>query len=182
MAMKQDVKLLFRCVRSIAVALTILMVAACGLGSGGGKRVEKNTMTQRQATERVEQIIRDTIAMLDPVPHLERQEAMSQPRSCVDPTDGGSPDRTVISHTYLLRGLPDDHNGTVAKRIKAYWDSKGVRFSNADGLASNEPDITGYTRQDEFLVSLSTNAQKVLMLTVTSPCIWPNGTPGPAAS
>jgi hypothetical protein len=161
--------------------LSVLVIAACGIISGGGKRVEKNTMTQQQATARVEQIIRDTASMLDPKPELKKQEAMSQPTSCVDPTDGGSPDRTVISHTYLLSDLPSSRNGAVASRIKAYWDSQGVRYSNSDGLASGNPDITGYTRSDEFLVSLSTNAQKVLMLTVTSPCIWPNGTPEPSS-
>jgi hypothetical protein len=168
--------------RRIVALLSALAIAACGIISGGGKHVEKNTMTQQQATNRVEQIIRDTIAALNPKPELSKQEAMSQPTSCVDPTDGGSPDRTVISHTYLLNGLPGSHNGAIASRIKAYWDSQDVRYNNSDGLTSDHPDITGYTRPDEFLVSLSTNAQKVLMLTVTSPCIWPNGTPEPSSS
>lgn len=63
--------------RLIAAPLALATLAACGI-LPGRKHVEKNTMTKQQAVTRVEQIIRETIAVLQPTPKLEMDEAMSQ--------------------------------------------------------------------------------------------------------
>ena len=144
--------------------------------------MEKKTMTQKQATERVEQIIRDTVAALSLKPRLEKIEPMSQPGNCVDPTDGGSPDRTVISHSYWLRGIPRSRNGDIGQQAKSYWESKGYKITGAQGLNTGEPNINGYTQPDEFLFSIETNVDGVINIGATSPCIWPNGTPGPGVT
>jgi hypothetical protein len=144
--------------------------------------VDDKTMTQKQATERVEQIIRDTVAALSVKPRLEMIESMSQADNCVDPTDGGSPDRTVISHSYWLRGIPRSRNGDIGRQVKSYWESKGYKITDVNGLNTNEPNINGYTQPDEFLFSIETNVDGDVNIGATSPCIWPNGTPEPTVT
>lgn len=138
-------------------------------------------MTKQQAIVRAEQIIRATAAAIKPAPRLERYPSIVEETSCVDPTDGGSPDRTVIHRTYWLRGIPRDRNGDVARQIKAHWDGMGVRYSSEVSLDGSDPRISGYTQPDEFLVSLSTNAGDDMYVSATSPCLWPNGTPEPSS-
>jgi hypothetical protein len=179
--MKETRNVMFRFGRPVAVALCVTTLAACGV-LPGRKHVEKNTMTQKQATDRVEQLIHDTVAALSPKPRLEIIDYMSQPTSCVDPTDGGSPDRTVISHSYWLRGVPHGRNGDIGRQVEAYWKSKGYKITAVQGLDTNKPDINGYTQPDEFLISIETNVDGDLDIGATSPCIWPNGTPEPSAT
>ncbi|HEU5156364.1 MAG TPA: hypothetical protein VFU43_05155 [Streptosporangiaceae bacterium] len=143
--------------------------------------MDETTMTEKQATARIEQLIQDTVAVLDPKPRLEIIESMSQPGSCVDPTDQGSPDRTVVSHSYWMRDIPRSRNGDIGQQAKRYWESKGYKITKFDGLNTNEPNINGYTQSDEFLFSIETNVDGDLNIGATSPCIWPNGTPEPSS-
>lgn len=167
------------------IAMYVILVTLSGCGGSGGpsdrSHVNDKTMTQKQATERVEQIIRETVAALTIKPRLEMIESMSQPDSCVDPTDGGSPDRTVISHSYWLRGFSRTRNGDIGQQAKDYWESKGYKITNVNGISANEPNISGYTRPDEFLFSIETNVDGDVNIGATSPCIWPNGTPEPSS-
>lgn len=169
--------------RLIAVPLYVVALAACSVlpGDGGGKHMEKSTMTKQQAIARAEQIIKNTAVAVRPAPRLERYQSVVEETSCVDPTDGGSPDRTVINRRYLLR-VPPDRNGDVVRQVKAYWDSIGVKYSSEVSLDAANPVITGYTQPDEFLVSLFANAGKDIYIGTASPCIWPNGTPEPSSS
>jgi hypothetical protein len=172
---------MFRCGRLIAVPLYAVTLVACSVIPGGGSEghVERNTMTRQQAIARVEQIIRATA--VKPTPRLERYPSVVEEASCVDPTDGGSPDRAVISRIYWLRGVQPGRNADAIRQIKAYWDSIGVKYSSEVSLDASDPKITGYTQPDEFLVSLSSNADSEIYIGTTSPCIWPHGTPKPAS-
>jgi hypothetical protein len=168
----------------IVVSLAVVMLAACGVIPNGkpGKPVERNTITKQQAIDRAEQIIRDTGAAVKPKPRLERYPSVAEETNCVDPTDGGSPDRTIISREYWLRDVPRSRNGEVAQQIKAYWDSKSYKITGADRFDTGNPEITGHTLPDEFRISLTTNVDGDMSIGTNSPCIWPNGTPEPSST
>jgi hypothetical protein len=167
--------------RLIAVLPSVAALAACGV-LPGEKHLEKNTMTKQQASDRIEQIIRDTVAKLDPKPQLSAIDYLSQPTTCIDPTDGGSSDRTVLTRHYLLRGIPHDRNGAIGQQVKRYWENSGYKISSSVRLDTNEPQTTGFTQQDQFSISLTTGGDGSLGIGATSPCIWPNGTPEPSST
>jgi hypothetical protein len=142
--------------------------------------MDKKTITKQQAIARVEQIIRDTVSIMKPTPRLERYPALAEETSCVDPADRGSTERSVITRTYWLRGVPRSENRSIGVQARSYWESQNVKLTHTVGLDSGQLKVIGYTRPDDFLVSLSTNTQEALAFTVTSPCFWPNGTPEPS--
>jgi hypothetical protein len=166
---------------SAAVFVALFAVSGCSSirGAGGGN-VNEKTMTTDQVTTRIEQIIRDTVAAINPTPQLQMVDYLSQPTTCVDPTDGGSSDRTVLNRHYRLVGIPTDRNGEVGQQVKIYWESKGYDITSAVRLNSRDPQITAFTKPDEFSISLKTGGDGSLGIGSTSPCFWPNGTPEPS--
>jgi hypothetical protein len=164
------------------ILVTLIAVAGCGIGRSPIRRpVDEKTMTTLQVTSRIEQIIRDTVAGLNPKPQLKVIDYLSHPTTCIDPSDGGSPDRAVLTRHYRLSGIPNDRNGDIGRQVKTQWERKGYKINSADRLETNEPQITGHTQPDEFSISLTTNADGALAIGSTSPCFWPNGTPEPSS-
>jgi hypothetical protein len=169
-----------RICRLVTLFVALIAVSACGAGRGsGGGHVREMTMTTQQVTVRIEQILRDTAAAISPEPQLKIVDYLSQSSTCVDPTDGGSSDRTVLNRHYRLVGIPADRKGDVGQQVKTYWESKGYEITSADRLSSNDPQITAFTKPDEFSISLTTSGDGSLGIGSTSPCFWPEGTPEP---
>ncbi|MEV7012634.1 hypothetical protein [Streptosporangium sp. NPDC051022] len=138
------------------------------------------TMTQVQALARVEQLIGETVAVITPKPRLDLDRPSLTPDNCLDPSDGGSKDRIVIDRGYYLRDIPKDQARKVAGQIKRYWEQQGHHI---EGVSPNGLTVAGRSRPDDFLLSLtSTGDDNVLLLGISSPCIWPNGTPEPSSS
>ncbi|MFJ2029631.1 hypothetical protein [Streptosporangium sp. NPDC087985] len=164
--------------------LTAMIVAIVILTAGctGGEAVNRPTMTEAQALARVEQLIKETAAVIRPKPRLDLYRPSLNPNSCLDPTDGGSEDRVVMNRSYYLRDIPQDQVAEVARQVKQYWEQQGHYI---EGISTNGLNISGRSRPDDFLLSLApTDAgdDVVLNLASTSPCVWPNGTPEPSSS
>lgn len=141
--------------------------------------MNESTMTQAQALSRVEQLIKETANVITPKPRLDLDRPSLNVNGCLDPTDGGSEDRVVISRSYYLRDVPRDQVEEVAKQVKQYWEEQGHYIV---GVSINGLDISGRSKPDDFLLSLApTGNNDVLNLGVTSPCVWPNGTPEPSS-
>ncbi|WP_248961816.1 hypothetical protein [Sphaerisporangium perillae] len=160
--------------------LIIVIIAIVALAAGcvrGGKAVDKPTLTQDEAVARIEQLIHDTANALTPMPRLDLYRPSLNVGSCLDPTDGGSEDRVVISRTYFLRDIPKDKITNVAKQVKAYWEQQGHLIQ---GVSETGTVISGRSRPDDFLLSVDHSDNDVLALGATSPCIWLNGTPEPS--
>ncbi|MGV9774546.1 hypothetical protein [Streptosporangium sp. NPDC003464] len=142
--------------------------------------MDRPTMTQAQALARVEQLIKETVAVIRPEPRLDLYRPSLNVNSCLDPTDGGSEERVVINRSYYLRDIPRDQVGEVARQIKQHWERQGHYI---EGVSKNGLNIAGRSQPDDFLISLaSTGDDDVLNLGASSPCIWPNGTPGPSTT
>ncbi|WP_229811469.1 hypothetical protein [Streptosporangium pseudovulgare] len=137
-------------------------------------------MTQAQALARVEQLIKETTAVITPTPRLDLDRPSLNVNSCLDPTDGGSEDRVVIARSYYLRDIPREQVPEVARQVEQYWKQQGHYIG---AVSANGLNISGRSRPDDFLLSLApTGDDDVLNIGVTSPCVWPNGTPGPSSA
>ncbi|GAA3104361.1 hypothetical protein GCM10017600_68420 [Streptosporangium carneum] len=142
--------------------------------------MDRPTMTQPQALERVEQLIKETVDMMTPKPRLELYRPSVNVGSCLDPTDGGSENRVVINRSYYLHDIPKEKLGEVAGQVRRYWEQKGYHI---EGVSQDGLGVAGRSRPDDFLLSLSAIGEgDFLGLGATSPCVWPNGTPEPSSS
>ncbi|WP_283137911.1 hypothetical protein [Rhizohabitans arisaemae] len=156
------------------------ILVSCGFGGISMRRSEKPTITQEQAIARLEQLVAEAVANIDPKPRLELFEPSLTPGNCLDPMDGGSEDRLVLSRAYWLRGISKDGVVEIAGQVKRNWEQKGYRIKST-GFDSNKPDISGFSVPDDFILLLERTEEGGLYLGVTSTCIWPNGTPEPSS-
>ncbi|MEU7899174.1 hypothetical protein AB0B45_40760 [Nonomuraea sp. NPDC049152] len=146
-------------------ALLLFVLVACG---------ETSALNERQATERVEQLIRESVAVIRPQPSLELYRPSLNKNLCLGATDGGSEERVIITRTYYLRGLPKDRFVDVAQAVKAHWQEQGHVITQTRGLDTGEPEIAAQSRPDDFILSLSWTQGDVLGIGVTSTCVWPD--------
>lgn len=166
--------------RLLPIITVAVLIAGCtGSPDNTGGELDEPTMTQAQALSRVEQLIRDTAGAIEPKPTLELDQKSRNEHSCLDPTDGGSEDRVIVYRGYNLRDVPEDQVAKVAEQVRQQWVRQGhlIETASQDGL-----NIFGRSRPDDFLLSLQRNGDGSLNLGASSPCVWPNGTPEPAAN
>ncbi|MEU0572861.1 hypothetical protein ABZ297_46705 [Nonomuraea sp. NPDC005983] len=55
--------------------------------------------------------------------------------------------------------------------VKHHWESQG-HLIVTHGFDIGRPDVSGRTRPDDFLLSLSWTEGDVLGIGATSPCVW----------
>ncbi|MFI6536081.1 hypothetical protein ACIBHY_26780 [Nonomuraea sp. NPDC050547] len=149
----------------ILAFLPALLLAGCTMSSP--------TISQDQATTRVEQLIRDTAAALTPTPRLELIPHDAD--ECVHENE--PPGKISVSRAYWLRGIPKSANMDIARQVRAYWEAQGHRIVSTGGLDVGHPSIGGESRPDGFILALTWVAGDNLYLASTSTCVWPNGTP-----
>ncbi|MFE3448873.1 hypothetical protein ACFXJ8_08030 [Nonomuraea sp. NPDC059194] len=147
------------------IAVLVLLLTGCA---------EKLTLNENEAISRVERLIRDTVAVIEPRPRLDAFLPSLNRRYCLDPTDGGSEERVIVNRRYYLRGIPKERFVDVANRVKAHWQQQGHLITGVNGLETREPDISGRSRPDDFILSLSWTQGDVLGIGVTSTCVWPD--------
>ncbi|MEV8566815.1 hypothetical protein AB0436_14820 [Streptomyces sp. NPDC051322] len=128
----------------------------------------------------MEQLIRETADALTPRPKLELYEPGSATAQCLDPTDGGSEKRRVVSRVYWLRGVGKADNQRLGQQVLHLWKKQGQLITSATGVGTDKPEIHGGSKPDDFLIALEASDNGWLSIGATSPCIWPQGTPPPA--
>lgn len=135
------------------------------------------TITQQHASDRVEQILRDTANSITPRPHLELYKPGSYIDSClVDPSDTADT-RVQVTRAYFFRGVRDA-NASIGEQVLGLWKRNGFSISDTPGIGTSEPNIHAVT-PDNFLLELAWTGSGDLSIGATSPCLWPDGTPPP---
>jgi hypothetical protein len=89
------------------------------------------TMTQQQAIDRVEKLIKEAVAQLPATARLEISRREDD-FDCDDPTDGGPKGRIFVERDYWIRGLPVNRYEKQFDTLQRYWTDKGyeqVRFT-----------------------------------------------------
>lgn len=158
---------------ALVVVMLVLVLTSCD--SDGGKQ-PVNTITQQEANNRVEQYVRDAVSALSPAPRLEplgHEEA----GDCSDPTDRGPGGRVLANRSHWLRDIPRENNPAVIDTLMKWWSEHNFAVLNDERPKSNYVHVEN--RSDGFRMYVQESAQGSLSLGATSPCVWPNGTPGP---
>lgn len=136
------------------------------------------TITRQQATDRAEQILRDTADGITPRPRLEVYRPGSIDGLCVVDPSNTADTRIQVVRDYWLRGITTHDNITIGDQILRLWKQNGYIISDTLGIGTDSPSIHAVTR-DNFLVALEWSNNGALSIGTTSPCLWPDGTPPP---
>ncbi|MGW5682131.1 hypothetical protein [Nonomuraea sp. NPDC003754] len=152
------------------IAVLVIALTACS----EIQTMNQPSVTEAQAVARVEQLIRATVAVIQPEPKLDLFLPSLNNARCVGATDGGSAERIMVNRRYYLRGIPKERFVDVANQVKAHWQEQGHVVTHVNGLETKEPDVSGRSRPDDFILSLSWTQGDVLGIGVTSTCIWPD--------
>jgi hypothetical protein len=160
----------------ITTALAIAMVAC---SAHTDPRVPmKNTITQRQAIERVDQYIHDAVAAITPPVRLEVLSG-SDDSACDDPTDNGPKGRISASRDYWLHDLPAEKHNDYIDALKRWWQEHDFVVLRDD--RPRDIYVTAENRHDGFRMGIegTVTGPPRLSIGASSPCVWPNGTPAP---
>jgi hypothetical protein len=156
-----------------ARALTLLaavLLAGCGTETGMPK-----TITVKQAEQKVEDYFRQALAVLPP--QARPKAGLIDTYECDDPTDNGPRGRMISSVDYEILDLRADDYPEYVDNLERWW-----RDHNFHILSDDRPDeqsVWVENTEDGFRMRVQDNPRGELYLTVTSPCVWPNGTPEP---
>jgi hypothetical protein len=153
-------------VAQLAVAMGVVL-SGCGSGIDG-----KNTITERQAYDKVEDYIRQAMTAL---PVEARVEAQSPADSLTCEKHGGDGGPVSVGVAYWVRGITSEDRYFDA--ILEWWEAHGFVVRDDSRPESNR--ISVDNPKDGFAMVFRENRRGELLLIADSPCVWPNGTPAP---
>lgn len=132
------------------------------------------TITQQYAIERIKQLVQGTAGSISPRPRLEHYDLGSDIGQCVE---GQNDPRSQVSSIYYLRDVRKA-NASIGEQILRLWKKRGYGVGDISGMGTSEPEIHAIT-PDDFMMSLEITGSGDLSVGVSSPCLWPDGTPPP---
>src|SRR5262249_1627767 len=148
--------------RPLLIIPVALLVAACTVNGGTvSPDPDKPTLTKAQAVERVEQLIQQTTAMIDPKPSLEIIKTSLIDGHCLNDSKG----RSQVSREYHLNGIPKDQLVAVADRVRAYWERQGHVIV---GIGRDKMSVTARSQPDDYYLALVHADEDRLYLGATS--------------
>lgn len=138
----------------------------------------RNTITEQQAVQRVQDNIRAAVTQLPPTARLEQQLTDSAP--CDDPTDNGPKGRVTASTTYQVHELLPDQYPHFFDLLRDWWQRNNYRVLDDSRLSPTDMYLWVENNHDGFRMALQSNDNGGLFITASSPCVWPHGSPEPA--
>lgn len=157
-----------RLCRAMAGVTMVVLLSSCS----GGNPVYQPTITQKQASARVEQLLQGTARSITPRPRLEHYMPNADVGQCLA---GQDDPRTQVSRTYFLREVRSS-NASIGEQVLRLWKKEGYAINDTPGMGTSQPNIHAVTK-DDFLIALETTGSGDLSIGATSPCLWPDGTP-----
>jgi hypothetical protein len=158
----------------VIAAGVALLAAGCSFGgppSDSDHRVKETPMmTYQQAVDTVEQLIRETVAALNPQPRLESHGGV-RTVPCAGPNDDQETGTSMVEHDYWLRDIDPALSDEILRQVRQYWSDNGyipVRENGKIGDAFHK--IVVSHPDNGFRVSL-TVSQGVLIIRSQSNCV-----------
>jgi hypothetical protein len=133
------------------------------------------TLTEAQASARLEQHLRAAMDQIEPRPSADPGPSATMP--CDDPSDGGPPGRVFVEAHDMLRGIPAAANRAVFDALHRYWTANGYEVLRDLRERDRAPLLKVRHGGDGFSVSLRENLAHELSLSGSSPCVWAEGHP-----
>ncbi|WP_062435514.1 hypothetical protein [Herbidospora daliensis] len=141
----------------------LLTLTGCGMS-------DDDELRELRATDRVERLVRDTAGALTPRPQLELIPVSVTPTACLDKSQ--SLQKIVVSRAYWLRGVGRNQHMVVSRQVADYWKDQGFQVIAKNAQPDN-PDLSGVTEPDKFILALTWGSGDHIYLAATSPCVWP---------
>ncbi|MFD8705623.1 hypothetical protein ACFV1W_23930 [Kitasatospora sp. NPDC059648] len=161
-----------------AAVLTATALALSGCGAATVHERSQPTMTLDQAKKQIDGYRSDILANLPVKPATDRTDPAPYSDSECDANDIGPHGREQTERSAVFADLPLPDRTKAADAFRAYLTGRGFQ------VVPEPPDAhIGWVRmknpKDDFLAVLdgATDAGRTFQLKVSSPCVWPNGTP-----
>lgn len=136
---------------TVLIATVLLVAMSSCTTSNDSEAPMKNTITQQQANERVEQYVRDAVATISPTARLEVLGG-SRDFPCDDPTDNGPKGRITASRDYWLQDLPADKHNDYIDALIEWWKEHNFALLRDD--RPKDSYVTAENRQDGFRMGI----------------------------
>ncbi|WP_405708803.1 hypothetical protein OG264_12670 [Streptomyces xanthophaeus] len=175
-----------RAIAAVALLAVVTTGTACGAkGDGretGGRAPQQAMMSEQQATDRAEDIIRQAVDGMSIEPALERTGPGSI-GPCIARDDHGPDDRLQVTLFYKLTGVPGTEAKNLVLQARDAWLEQGYEYnsSDEDDMSGPYPWVSMRTEPDDFWmegitgVLDRTKGEGIATLKVTSPCFFPPG-------
>ncbi|MEV4317017.1 hypothetical protein [Actinocrispum sp. NPDC049592] len=128
--------------------------------------------TLQEATRRVEDLAQHAMSLLS---SAEAEKLSGEPSPCDDPYDGGPSGKFMAVAEYRIWDLaPADYPRHV-DTLHTWWTANGFEIlhdARPVGLY-----VWVENAADGFRMAVQANKNGALLLTATSPCVWPGRTP-----
>jgi hypothetical protein len=157
----------------LLVAAAIFTTTGCSnVVTGAGMQ---NTITIDQAEQRANAYAQQVSAVLPGKPRLVPNAGGITTLECTDPDDNGPQGRISAGGGFFLQDIPQERIPEIFDFFSRYLTQQGfqVHIQQSAVLVMENP-------KDGFRVGLQEGGEgssKSLGLIVSSPCVWPNGTP-----
>jgi hypothetical protein len=137
----------------------------------------QNTITLDEANQRANDYAQQVSAALPDKPRLVPNAGGIINTECTDPDDNGPQGRMSAGGGFFLQDIPPERIPEMFDFFHRYLTQQGftVRTQQSDFLVMVNP-------KDGFRIGMQEGGEgtnKGLSLIVSSPCVWPNGTPAP---
>ncbi|MFF9640937.1 hypothetical protein [Kitasatospora aureofaciens] len=160
------------------LTVTTLALALTGCGAATLPERSQPTMTLDQAKTQIDGYRSDILAHLPVEPTTDPTAPASYSDSECDANDIGPHGRQQTERSAVFADLPLPDRTKAADAFRAYLTGRGFQ------VVPEPPDShIGWVRmknpKDNFLAVLdgATDTGRTFQLKVSSPCVWPNGTP-----
>ena len=133
----------------------------------------QRTITVEQAEQQVEDYFRQALAVLPD--QAKAEPGLIHTVDCDDPTDNGPAGRKTASVNYQILGLRAADYPAYVDDLERWWHDHDFRILDDDRPA--EQSVWVENTKDGFRMRVQDNPLGELYLIVSSPCVWPDGTP-----
>ncbi|GHH70069.1 hypothetical protein GCM10017673_21360 [Streptosporangium violaceochromogenes] len=166
----------------VAMVFAVLLTAGCFIApTEEAMTTEGPSLSEPQATERVEELVRTAVAGITPPPKLKLVPTSLADHPCI-PNYGNKPTGKIyVIRSYYLTDLPKDRLLDAAKKIQANWEEARHKITDSRVVGNEKPQMSGET-SDDFYMALDTvdlKTERGLLLAVGSPCFRP-ASPSPS--
>lgn len=127
-------------------------------------------MTYQQAADTVEQLIQETVAVLNPAPRLESHFGI-RTVPCAGPNDDRETGTSMVENSYWLRDIAPAFNDDIFRQVRQYWSDHGYAVSRESGRVGDEfHEVVVHHPENGFRV-VFINSHNVLIIEAQSNCV-----------
>jgi hypothetical protein len=151
----------------------VFALSGCGESNNPPGATVQSTVTIQETKQKVDDYMEQGRKALSPQAQLANDSGQDV-RACDDPTDGGPKGRVFAQRDAKVLGAAGSDPKSNFDLLRKWWQENGFR------VTTERPDaMFAEHATNSYRMSLTSNVRGSLYVGVSSPCVWPNGTPEP---